>query len=54
MYVVVAIVVYRYAGANVASPALSSTGNVVMKVAYGVALPTVSSMRSRSRSRLPC
>lgn len=42
MYLVVAIVVYRYTGTSVSSPALSSTSNVVMKVAYGIALPTVS------------
>ncbi|KAF1987617.1 amino acid transporter [Aulographum hederae CBS 113979] len=41
MYLVVAIVVYRYAGADVASPALGSTSPVVKKVAYGIALPTI-------------
>lgn len=41
MYVVVAIVVYRYTGADVSSPAFGSTGTVVKKVAYGIALPTV-------------
>ncbi|KAK5125164.1 hypothetical protein LTR85_000840 [Meristemomyces frigidus] len=41
LYVVVAIVVYRYAGADVASPALGSTGTTVKKVAYGIALPTI-------------
>lgn len=42
MYIIVAIVVYRYAGPEVQSPALGSASPVVMKVAYGVALPTVS------------
>lgn len=42
MYLVVAIVVYRYTGQEVTSPALGSASNVVMKVAYGIALPTVS------------
>lgn len=42
MYLIVAIVVYRYTGVDVASPALGSASNVVMKVAYGIALPTVS------------
>lgn len=41
MYLVVAIVVYRYAGVDVASPALGSASRVVVKVAYGIALPTV-------------
>jgi hypothetical protein len=41
MYIVVAVVVYRYAGDKVSSPALGSAGKVVSKVAYGVAIPTV-------------
>lgn len=41
MYLIVAIVVYRYAGPDVASPALGSTGRIVKKVAYGIALPTI-------------
>lgn len=41
MYLVVAVVIYRYTGAEVASPALGSASNVVMKVAYGIALPTI-------------
>ncbi|KAF2661538.1 amino acid transporter [Lophiostoma macrostomum CBS 122681] len=41
MYVVVAVVVYRYTGTHVASPALGSASRVVMKVAYGIALPTI-------------
>ena len=42
MYIIVAVVVYRYAGDEVSSPALGSTGNIVRKVSYGIALPTVS------------
>jgi amino acid permease len=41
MYIVVGVVVYRYAGNKVSSPALSSAGKVVSKVAYGIAIPTV-------------
>lgn len=41
LYLVSAIVIYRYAGADVASPALGSTAPVVKKIAYGIALPTV-------------
>lgn len=41
MYIVVAVVVYRYTGTAVASPALGSTGPVLRRVAYGIALPTV-------------
>ncbi|KAL9127413.1 MAG: hypothetical protein Q9217_003709 [Psora testacea] len=41
MYLVVAIVVYRYAGKDVASPALGSTSPLLRKIAYGVAIPTI-------------
>ncbi|KAI7157232.1 amino acid transporter [Hortaea werneckii] len=41
LYIIVAIVVYRFAGPDVASPALGSTTSTVMKVAYGIALPTI-------------
>ncbi|EAW13764.1 putative amino acid transporter [Aspergillus clavatus NRRL 1] len=41
MYIVTAIVIYRYAGPDVTSPALSSAGPLMKKVAYGLAIPTV-------------
>ncbi|RJE23334.1 hypothetical protein PHISCL_04320 [Aspergillus sclerotialis] len=41
LYVLAAVVIYRYGGPNVASPALGSAGPVVSKVAYGIALPTI-------------
>ena len=41
IYIVVAVVVYRYAGSEVMSPAIGSIQGVVKKVAYGIALPTV-------------
>ncbi|KAL4891198.1 transmembrane amino acid transporter protein-domain-containing protein [Aspergillus ambiguus] len=41
LYIVVAFVIYCYAGPDVASPALSSAGPVMKKVAYGLAIPTV-------------
>ncbi|KAA8652838.1 putative amino acid transporter [Aspergillus tanneri] len=41
MYIVTAMVIYCYAGPDVASPALSSAGPVMKKVAYGLAIPTV-------------
>ncbi|KAJ5545075.1 hypothetical protein N7535_006536 [Penicillium sp. DV-2018c] len=41
MYVVTAMVIYCYAGPGVASPALSSAGPLMKKVAYGLAIPTV-------------
>ncbi|PPJ57757.1 hypothetical protein CBER1_00215 [Cercospora berteroae] len=41
LYVVAAVVIYHYAGPEVASPALGSTTAVVKKVAYGIALPTI-------------
>ncbi|RMZ84869.1 hypothetical protein DV738_g256, partial [Chaetothyriales sp. CBS 135597] len=36
-----AVVIYRYAGDEVASPALGSATGVVKKVAWGIALPTI-------------
>ncbi|MCJ1279136.1 hypothetical protein MMC21_006960 [Puttea exsequens] len=41
MYLIVAIVTYRYAGADVASPALGSASPLLRKIAYGVAIPTI-------------
>ena len=41
MYLIVAIVTYRYAGADVASPALGSTSPLLRKIAYGIAIPTI-------------
>ncbi|KAE8145747.1 transmembrane amino acid transporter protein-domain-containing protein [Aspergillus avenaceus] len=41
LYIVAAVVIYRYGGADVASPALGSASPVVSKVAYGIALPTI-------------
>lgn len=46
MYVVAAVVIYHYAGKDVASPALGSVGHIMSKVAYGIAIPTV-------RNRIP-
>lgn len=42
LYLVASVVIYVYAGQDVTSPALGSASPVVRKVAYGVALPTVS------------
>ena len=41
MYLIVAVVTYRYAGHDVASPALGSTSPMLRKIAYGIALPTI-------------
>lgn len=41
MYLVTAVVIYRYGGKSVASPALGSAGPIMSKVAYGIAIPTV-------------
>lgn len=41
LYVVTAVVIYRYAGADVESPALSSAGKLMSRIAYGLAIPTV-------------
>lgn len=42
LYITASLVIYRYAGSDVTSPALGSASPVVAKVAYGIALPTVS------------
>ena len=41
MYLLVAAVIYAYAGTDVASPALGSAADTVKKVAYGIAIPTI-------------
>ncbi|OJI97843.1 hypothetical protein ASPVEDRAFT_124601 [Aspergillus versicolor CBS 583.65] len=41
LYLIAAVVIYRFGGADVSSPALGSAGPIVGKVAYGIALPTI-------------
>ncbi|KAF2210321.1 hypothetical protein CERZMDRAFT_106779 [Cercospora zeae-maydis SCOH1-5] len=41
LYLVVAIVIYYYAGTNVGSPALSSAAPLFAKLSYGIATPTI-------------
>ncbi|PYH88306.1 amino acid transporter [Aspergillus ellipticus CBS 707.79] len=41
LYLASAIVIYRYVGEDVQSPALGSAGHLMKKVAYGLAIPTV-------------
>ncbi|KAJ5682504.1 Amino acid transporter transmembrane [Penicillium macrosclerotiorum] len=41
LYLVAAVVIYRYAGDDVTSPALGSASPIVSKIAYGIALPTI-------------
>ena len=45
LYGIVASVIYYFAGAKVSSPALGAAGQLIRKIAYVVALPTVSAMR---------
>lgn len=54
LYTMTALVIYRYAGAGVTSPALSSTSDTVRKVAWGIALPTVSSDKLNSKLAPGC
>lgn len=42
LYILAAVVIYRYGGPDVSSPALGSAGPILSKIAYGIALPTVS------------
>lgn len=46
LYIIAAVVIYCYAGDDVTSPALGSASTIVKKVAYGIALPTVSLLYS--------
>ncbi|KAJ5037090.1 hypothetical protein NUH16_004973 [Penicillium rubens] len=41
LYIVAAVVIYYYTGADVASPALGSAGLLISRIAYGIALPTI-------------
>jgi hypothetical protein len=41
IYIVAGVVIYLYAGADVASPALGSASPIVSKIAYGIAIPAV-------------
>lgn len=49
LYLIAAVVIYRFGGKDVASPALSSVGPTLSKVAYGVAIPTVSTRSQEVR-----
>lgn len=42
LYLVSALIIYHYIGPNVQSPAISSLSPVMSKVAWGIAIPTVS------------
>ena len=42
LYIVAAVVIYYYTGSDVVSPALGSAGPLISRIAYGMALPTVS------------
>lgn len=41
LYMIVAIVIYYFAGADVGSPALSSAAPLFAKLSYGIATPTI-------------
>ncbi|KAL7271786.1 hypothetical protein RUND412_005437 [Rhizina undulata] len=41
LYCIAAIVIYRYTGDSVTSPALGSTSPILQKIAYGIATPTI-------------
>lgn len=43
MYIVTSVVIYRFGGKQVASPALGSAGPLARKIAFGLAIPTVGS-----------
>ncbi|KAJ5454010.1 uncharacterized protein N7458_004966 [Penicillium daleae] len=41
LYLIASLVIYRYAGDGVTSPALGSASPMVAKICYGIALPTI-------------
>lgn len=41
LYLIAAVVIYRYAGDSVQSPALLSTSPIVSKIAFGIAIGTI-------------
>ncbi len=41
IYTLAGAIIYAFVGDSVASPALSSAGALVSKIAYGVALPVI-------------
>ncbi|KAJ5113272.1 Amino acid transporter transmembrane [Penicillium angulare] len=41
LYIIASVVIYRYAGSSVESPALGSASPLVSRIAYGIALPTI-------------
>ena len=41
-YILVAVVIYNFAGQDVSAPALRSASPLVKKIAYGFAIPTIS------------
>ncbi|GFF80071.1 putative neutral amino acid permease [Aspergillus udagawae] len=41
LYTVTGVVIYRFAGQHVASPALGSSSPLMAKAAYGIAIPTI-------------
>lgn len=41
LYLTAAVVIYRYTGEDVTSPALSSSTKLLEKIAYGIAIPTI-------------
>lgn len=42
LYLISALIIYRYIGPNVQSPAISSLSPLMSKIAWGLAIPTVS------------
>lgn len=40
-YIIVAVVIYNFAGQGVAAPALGSASPLIRKIAYGIAIPTI-------------
>lgn len=44
LYLVSALIIYRYAGPSVQSPAINSLSTLMSKIAWGLAIPTVTTI----------
>lgn len=55
LYLISALIIYKYVGPDVKSPAIESLSPLMKKIAWGLAIPTVSltgSMSATSSNRL--
>lgn len=54
LYLVSALIIYRYAGPSVQSPAINSLGTLMSKIAWGLAIPTVTMIFPLTQRSISC